>query len=88
MSFYIYAAFNAPVVAFCFDVPPALLDGVIASVRTMENLESSAQGQTLQIAIMKEVVDMYDRSIWTLRDVVRNIETVSLTSPMQTETCR
>lgn len=85
MSFYIYAAFNGPVVAFCFDIPPALLDGVVASVHLMENLGSKTQGQTLQIAIMKEVVDMYDRSIWTLRDVVRDIETVSVISALQTE---
>ena len=77
MSFYTYAAANGPVVVFCFDVPPTFLDSVVASVRAIGNLGSSTQSQSLQNAITKEVVDMYDRSIWTLRDAVRDIETVS-----------
>lgn len=77
MSFYIYSLPDNACVAFCFQLPRVLQDRlceeVTAAVRHGQPEDMMALLQSLIIA---EVSKLYDESIWTLRDHIREIEKV------------
>ena len=85
MSFFIHSLSNGAVTAFCIDVPPTFPDELCTTLPASTWLQSSNRGECLQSAIIREVLNLYDISIWTLRDVVRDIETVRNSPPIPSE---
>ncbi|KIW67624.1 hypothetical protein, variant [Phialophora macrospora] len=75
MGFHIYVRHGGVAVAFCFETPSIfqnnLRQALSATVRTKLLTDPMA---ALQCLIIGEVVKLYDVSIWTLRNQIRDIE--------------
>lgn len=60
----------------CFDVPDKLITGLHTSLLT--NTAEIEGAYALHVPLLEQVVELYDRSIWDIRDTVRKIEKVFL----------
>ena len=62
-------------ITFCFDLPVSAQDQI--------QLALSGQEQTnlldiysMQVIVLDEIIQLFDKSVWAIRDAVRNVETV------------
>lgn len=78
MSFYIYALSSGAAVVFCFDTPIVFQESLSKTMNTKDRVRSGDVLSFLQCMIVGEVSKLYDRSIWTIREYIRNIEKVRL----------
>ncbi|OAG42370.1 hypothetical protein AYO21_03538 [Fonsecaea monophora] len=75
MGFFTYTLSTGASVAFCIDTPPVFQDGLLEALNSQESHHPPNEGMGfLQSAIVAEVSRLYDVSVWTLRDQIREIE--------------
>ncbi|EXJ77677.1 hypothetical protein A1O3_09906 [Capronia epimyces CBS 606.96] len=74
MSFYIYSLSTGTAVVFCFDTPPIFETNLIDVMNTTGSDLPTEALAFLQSSIVGEIVRLYDTSVWTLRDHIRQIE--------------
>jgi hypothetical protein len=61
-------------VLLCFSLPAELQESVIAAMVPLRAIESSPFA--LMAVVLEEILDMYDKAVWTWRKRVREIEQV------------
>lgn len=75
MSFYIHRTSGGKIVALCFDVPTSFEEGVRAQLQLCRQ---TARTPDLKCIIFRQLVELYDRAIWSIRDAVRDHEKVNV----------
>lgn len=63
----------------CFDVPDSFRHRLQESLRLSSGKGHDYNRYTLHGFLTSEVIKLYDTSVWTIRDVVRDVERVSAT---------
>ncbi|KAK4942102.1 hypothetical protein LTR10_018138 [Elasticomyces elasticus] len=74
MSFYIYTIPNGATVMFCMDTPPQFGKELLHTLNTRNKLVPEHKLAFLQSTVLGQLLKMYDHSVWTIRDVVRDLE--------------
>lgn len=64
----------------CFDVPDSFRHRLRESLRLSSGKGHDYNRYTLHGFVTSEVINLYDVSVWTIRDVVRDVERVSATT--------
>lgn len=75
MGFFTHWSKGGDRYVLCFDVPPALQDGVIDALTSLQKECIVPNAYAFHTLIAVEVVKLYDESIWSIRNVVRQVET-------------
>ncbi|KIW31365.1 hypothetical protein, variant 1 [Cladophialophora immunda] len=76
MEFFMYVLSSGASVAFCIDTPPAFQNGLLEALNSGRNDPPKDAMAFLQCAVVAEVSRLYDVSVWTLRDKVRELEKI------------
>ncbi|KAK5268244.1 hypothetical protein LTR99_003178 [Exophiala xenobiotica] len=76
MCFYVYAVSDGATVVFCINTPPIFRDNLIRALEANKCGLPTDASAFFQATILAEVVKLYDTSIWTLRNHVRQLEKV------------
>ena len=63
----------------CFDVPDSFRQRLQESLKLFSWEGHDYNRYTLHSFLTSEVINLYDISVWTIRDVVRDVERVSAT---------
>lgn len=77
MIFYVYAQSNGSAVAFCINTPKMFRGNLIDTMNSGKCEIAEDAVSLLQNMILSEVVKLYDASVWTIRDHVRELEKVN-----------
>jgi len=78
LAFFISWKPQGKIKILCFDVP-SILQEAITSCVTSSDFQTSAQGPLdINNIIIEETVALFDKSVWSWRDVVRDLEKVRL----------
>ncbi len=65
-------------VVLCFDPPSFLRDGVLSCLSMKAGELSDNDPFSVHVSLVEETMDVYNRSVWGFRDLVREIEIVSM----------
>ena len=77
MNFYVCVIDEHTLVAFCFNSPSVFQEILINGINAVEESKLRHDPMAgLQCFILAGALKLYDTSIWTLRDYIRDIETV------------
>ena len=63
---------------FCFDVPQSLHASLRHVVSSSTRPLDLASIYSLHVTIIDEIIMLFDTAVWSLRDIVREIESVHL----------
>ncbi|EXJ71330.1 uncharacterized protein A1O5_05136 [Cladophialophora psammophila CBS 110553] len=74
MGFFIYALSSGASVAFCIDTPTVFQNGLLERLNSGKGDAPNEAMAFLQCVIVAEISRLYDVSVWTLRDQIRDIE--------------
>lgn len=64
-------------IALCFDLPVSVQDH-IQLVLSRQEQSALLDIYSMQVIILDEIIHLFDKSVWAIRDAVRNVEKVSL----------
>jgi hypothetical protein len=79
MGFHLCVRPGGVAVAFCFETPSIFQENLRQALSATVRAKAQEDGMAaLQCLIVEEVVKLYDVSIWTLRNEIRDIEKVRL----------
>ncbi|KAI1629454.1 hypothetical protein EDD37DRAFT_604343 [Exophiala viscosa] len=73
MSFYIYAVPHGATVTFCMDTPLQFGKDLVHTLNARNQPMPKNKLAFFQSAILGELLKMYDHSVWTIRDVERDL---------------
>lgn len=76
MCFHVYAVSDGTAVVFCINTPPKFRKNLMGALAANKRGPPTDVSAFFQGLILAEVVNLYDESIWSLRDTVRNLEQV------------
>ena len=65
--------------ALCFDLPVSVQDRIQLALSKQEQT-ALLDIYSLQVIILDELIQLFDKSVWAIRDAVRNVEKVNLNS--------
>jgi hypothetical protein len=63
-------------VVLCFDTPITLQDQVRTTLASTNDNRWSYDPYSIHTVIIEAVLVLYERSVWSLRDMIRDVETV------------
>lgn len=80
MTFYIYSDPDGheATLLFCFDSPAEFQTDLIRTLDTARKDTTWSALAVLQSTVVSSVVKLYDKSVWSARDYIRNTERVGL----------
>ena len=67
-------------ILFCFDIPLMLRDRLQAPFLSPSTTPKLSDIYSPHVLIINEIINLFDRSVWSLRDIVRATEMVKLLS--------
>jgi hypothetical protein len=76
MGFLTYCTAPNKTIALCFDVPDIFRQRLHDTLNFSRLRPEDYNKSSIHIFLIKEAVDLYDDSVWAIRDVIRNIEKV------------
>ncbi|KAF7510226.1 hypothetical protein GJ744_006922 [Endocarpon pusillum] len=74
MGFFTQSTAPNRTTVLCFDVPYSFRHGLQQSLRLSSGKGHDYNRYTLHRFLTSEVINLYDTSVWTIRDVVRDVE--------------
>lgn len=63
--------------ALCFDLPVSVQDQIQLTLSRQEQ-STLVDIYSMQVIILDELIHLFDKSVWAIRDAVRNVEKVNL----------
>lgn len=63
--------------ALCFDIPASVQDQIQLALSRQEKT-TLLDIYSMQVIILDEIIHLFDKSVWAIRDAVRNVEKVTL----------
>lgn len=60
----------------CFDLPVSVQDR-IQLVLSRQEQSALPEIYSMQVIILDEIIHLFDKSVWAIRDAVRNVEKVN-----------
>ena len=77
MSFFSHSVGRAQKLMLCLDTPSFFKTWLLRPISSAVPIESKLGIYSMHLLILEELVRLYDRALWSLRDVVRRIETTN-----------
>ena len=65
-------------IIFCFDVPQTLYDRLETHFLSPSTTPKLSDVYSLHVVIINEIIKLFDKSVWSLRDIIRVTELVML----------
>lgn len=70
--------------AICFDLPVSVQDQIQLALSRQEQT-TLLDIYSMQVIILDEIIQLFDESVWAIRDAVRNVEKVNLNKGLVVE---
>ena len=67
-------------IIFCFDVPQTLYDRLQTRFLSPSTTPKLLDVYLLHVVVIDEIIKLFDKSVWSLRDIVRVTELVMLSN--------